>query len=485
MPKALYLYAIATITFFSYQVIWHLQQSLWLDEFTTVWVVESSLNEVFHRSYNYQGQSPLYYLIVFTFVKIFGLTDFTLRTPSLIAGFASVVLLFKILKNYLNTEISIISCLFFLQNPLFVQEVANARPYSLVLFAFLLCLYFVTNPSISQKYKRILFILTATLIFYLHYLYIYSIIFLAILYIFQIEKKNRLKEAILIFSSICFLCLATLPQLILLKQKTKLYEFAPPPSIKSFCKSLSSLICHILALLFACCISQIIQNPTKSFKENLFITKYKDNFKKIIFLFAWTAFPSLFLIASYFISGVSNFVDRYLLWQIPAATTIGAIFYSFLSSKNLKGIFLLLSLISAIILKANYREEWRESINFISKESSKYNTKQILILSGLIESKSLKWMRNDKNKDYLNTTVRHYLPNKNFKISPVPIFYSSKKHKRYYSQIISNLEKKDFWLIKRGDYDLDYFENLFLENNYKKKLKRNYDGVILYLMTHI
>src|SRR5262245_11446011 len=65
-------------------------RSLWLDEFGTLWVIEGSFSQLMERVNAFQGQSPLYYLLVWFFVHLIGESEFTLRLLSLLLGVGTV-----------------------------------------------------------------------------------------------------------------------------------------------------------------------------------------------------------------------------------------------------------------------------------------------------------------------------------------------------------------------------------------------------------
>ena len=70
--------------------------SLWLDELGTWWVVKDGLGDTVHRALTFHGQSPLYYLIVWSARVVGGHSEVVLRLPSLIAAAVSAVLLYRL-----------------------------------------------------------------------------------------------------------------------------------------------------------------------------------------------------------------------------------------------------------------------------------------------------------------------------------------------------------------------------------------------------
>jgi mannosyltransferase len=114
--------------------LWKWDESLWLDEFGTWWVVQSDLPTAVTRTLEFQGQSPFYYLIVWLFAQVFGESETALRLPSLIASAAACWFVYKTASELLDGRTGLFAAAMFWLSSYPVQCSAEARPYSLVLF---------------------------------------------------------------------------------------------------------------------------------------------------------------------------------------------------------------------------------------------------------------------------------------------------------------------------------------------------------------
>jgi hypothetical protein len=65
--------------------------SLWLDEFGTLWAVEDRAGEVVRRATEFHGQSPFYYLVVWSVVRLAGESESAMRAVSLVSMMACVL----------------------------------------------------------------------------------------------------------------------------------------------------------------------------------------------------------------------------------------------------------------------------------------------------------------------------------------------------------------------------------------------------------
>src|SRR5438876_11332789 len=79
-----------------------LSSSLWHDEAGTYWVAKEGFAETVDRAIRYQGQSPLYYLIVWVMLHLGGASEIILRLPSLLSLTVTAVLLFRLARKLID-----------------------------------------------------------------------------------------------------------------------------------------------------------------------------------------------------------------------------------------------------------------------------------------------------------------------------------------------------------------------------------------------
>lgn len=77
---------------------------------------------------------PLYWILLHFWIKIFSFSEFSLRFPSLIFNFLSIVLVFLLGKKLFNKKIGIIASIFIGLSPFHLWYAQEARDYSMVLF---------------------------------------------------------------------------------------------------------------------------------------------------------------------------------------------------------------------------------------------------------------------------------------------------------------------------------------------------------------
>ena len=112
-----------------------LTSSLWLDEFGTFWVVQGDLWNAFQRSWQFQGQSPLYYVFAWAAIHLFGESEFALRLPSLIFGILTALVMYWCGRVLAGPRAGWWAAALTWLSVSSISMSASARPYSLVLFS--------------------------------------------------------------------------------------------------------------------------------------------------------------------------------------------------------------------------------------------------------------------------------------------------------------------------------------------------------------
>jgi hypothetical protein len=150
-----------------------IRHSLWLDELTTLWAVESSLAETVRRVPQVMGQTPLYFSIVWASVHAFGESELTLRLPSLLAGIAGAVVVALSAGSLGGRKAAAWSFVFFWLCYPAIWASVDARPYALAMFfAALAALGFATACQKGTFSGRAMWIVGAAGLVWTHYIFL-------------------------------------------------------------------------------------------------------------------------------------------------------------------------------------------------------------------------------------------------------------------------------------------------------------------------
>ncbi|MCA9145967.1 MAG: glycosyltransferase family 39 protein [Planctomycetales bacterium] len=150
--------------------LWQINESLWLDELHSAWVVSGGIGEIVERA-QIGNQSPLYFYLPWATTSLFGMSEWALRLPSLMAGVGLVVLAYGVAVEFTRSRVAAMACAALAaldHNFLFYST--EARPYACVqlVAAIQLLDFWRLQAGVSVK-RRVIFVASTALLFYLHY----------------------------------------------------------------------------------------------------------------------------------------------------------------------------------------------------------------------------------------------------------------------------------------------------------------------------
>jgi hypothetical protein len=214
-----------------------LPTDLCLDELGSYWVIKDDLRTVIDRAVEIQGQSPLYYVLLWGAVQMLGVSPWALRIPSLLFIFVSSLLVSRLatlLRRPTAGFLSVFGFLFCFQ----IDDAAiQARPYALAILcasaSSILLVKWFRSPGILSS---LLYSLSAALTVYAHYLFGCVLLVHAGWFLCQFKAMNQLNRRGLltgiavIGASLALLLFPALNQLRWLSSRSAVLSFAYPPT---------------------------------------------------------------------------------------------------------------------------------------------------------------------------------------------------------------------------------------------------------------
>jgi 4-amino-4-deoxy-L-arabinose transferase-like glycosyltransferase len=154
------------------------EQSFWYDEsFTPVHVFHPGLGATLKAVVHSENTPPLWYLLAWVDVRLFGDGALALRLPSALAGIATVPVVWAIGKELAGRRAALIGAAIVAVNPLFVWYSQEARAYGLfVFFAALAMLCFVRLLDAPSGKRAAWFALSGALALLTHYFAVFLLI---------------------------------------------------------------------------------------------------------------------------------------------------------------------------------------------------------------------------------------------------------------------------------------------------------------------
>lgn len=111
------------------------KESLWLDEFVTWWCVSRDFSAALAAEVT---NPPLYYLLLFPWVKVFGLSEIALRSFSILPSIGSVYLAYRFGKRFESAPVGLLAAGYQAVSSFHVFYAQEARTHAWLVFFLLL-----------------------------------------------------------------------------------------------------------------------------------------------------------------------------------------------------------------------------------------------------------------------------------------------------------------------------------------------------------
>ncbi len=151
--------------------IYHLgHESIWVDEAYSIRCAGLCLPELFEEIAGKDKHPPLYYVILHTWVGLFGDSEFSARLPSAIFGFLCLLMMYKVGSLMFDREVGLLSCMVLALSLFHVRYSQEARMYSLMALLFLVSIYYFIRLLEEGSIVSLLgYILSTSLLMHTHY----------------------------------------------------------------------------------------------------------------------------------------------------------------------------------------------------------------------------------------------------------------------------------------------------------------------------
>lgn len=356
-----------------------LDQSLWLDEaINTLAVKNNSLFNLVGQYARADFHPPGWFVVLWSWTKIFGYSEIAVRVPSVIFGFLTIWTTYSFGKKLASERVGIIAALLISINPLHIYYSQEARMYAMAALAVSVNMLLLLKLIKGEKLNVILLILSN--IFIMSSDYLAYFIFPAQLLFLLIYKKELIKKWLLALGIAVICGIWWLPvflgQLDVGSQVSANlptwkfivggFDFKKIPL--TFVKFIVGRISLADKLIYAATALPILSLFAYLFFQG---TKSADRPVKIL-LISWIFVPILLAL------GVSIFVPIYdyfrVLFIVPGfIILITAGILSFKSRWQfafLVTVFLI-EILSSLIYLFNpnfHREDWRGAVNFLKSQ---------------------------------------------------------------------------------------------------------------------
>jgi mannosyltransferase len=169
-----------------------LGHSLDLDEFGTLWAVESDFSTTVRRSIDFHGQSPVYYLLAWASLKVLGESESAIRLPSLVAPALAALVIYRIGLLIEGRRAGLLAASVFWLSPAAISIGTVARPYGLAFLFTAIVLYgFIRAVNDGRAASRICFVAGGVGLIASHYLWGLTLLGVGAAYLITPELRRK------------------------------------------------------------------------------------------------------------------------------------------------------------------------------------------------------------------------------------------------------------------------------------------------------
>tara|TARA_B110000483_G_scaffold51421_1_gene63922 strand:+ start:799 stop:1503 length:705 start_codon:yes stop_codon:yes gene_type:complete len=137
---------------------------------------------------------PLYEILLHFWIKLFGISEFSVRMPSLLFSCITLIFLFKIGISFFNKRIALYVSLIFIFSNYHIIFAHEARVYALMGMLSTISIFYylkIITLNKSNKWHFYLLILANILLIYSHYFGVFVLLVISIHFIMNKEMRNK------------------------------------------------------------------------------------------------------------------------------------------------------------------------------------------------------------------------------------------------------------------------------------------------------
>lgn len=391
----------------------HLSASLWLDETLTYWVIRDGLAETLERTVNYQPQ-PAYYIFMWFWTRIFGLSEIALRIPSLIAALAACVAIARLGSRLTrDRETGLLAAVVFASSWNVFRESVDARSYTLGLLV-LLCLALSLIRWIEEGRWRDAWLcgLLAAVLPSLHVFFVLTYPALALYGLSRSSQARCSPKQMGLFALLLVVgALLFLPVGLALLDHGGSYSFVARPRWGD----LFSVFVWgppVAGLLFGIGLAGLMKPPADAESEKGGerppATSIEIPIESAVLLATWMFVPLFLLFAVSITTEMSIFFGRYLIPAIPAVCLFYAIALRSIARGPARIAAVGVIALASFLLFDRPPDDFRGAAIAVNEFTERDGSTPILLASGLIEGEDVNWLGDPTLAAYLNAPVEYY-----------------------------------------------------------------------------
>lgn len=381
-----------------------LRSSLWLDETGTVWLLQGGLADSISNALQYQGGSPLFYVVEWATTALFGTSELALRLPSLVAMGLTAWFVFLLGRRLFDAGAGAVAALVYVSLPLVGFAAGDARPYALASMALTgSALALVRWLDSAKPAHAIAYVVAFAATVYLHYMFALPLVAQGI---YVLARRGRTpagdRQIVLVYAAAAAALVPAVPTLLRVVGQRGLLSNPFPLTPSQLIAELLPLSL-VLVLVVGGVGAALVWRPRRGARVDL-----SDG--SIVFLLAWFAVTFVGLVAISVAGSATVLVPRYFVSVLPALALLAGAFVT-----RLGAVWPQVALVAAVAVVSIVRfpasphtaENWRAAAA-LERELVDDPDTPVLLFAGFVEARRLDWLEDSERSSYLNAPATAY-----------------------------------------------------------------------------
>jgi 4-amino-4-deoxy-L-arabinose transferase-like glycosyltransferase len=376
--------------------------SLWIDEFGTWWGIKDGAQQAIDRAWTYQGQSPLYYLLVWGTRHVTGDPEWALRLPSLVFALLSVSLVYRLMRRLVDVECARIAAVVFTAWPIIAFSSIDFRPYALAtLLAIAATFAFVRWVDDADPWVGVLYAVLFAIVVYAHYLFaVMAIPHICYAIVRVRDGTSRVRPRSLIVTGLGALVLIAPLGIELGRLWARRETVAMPDGLS---------VDWVTTLLIPAGVvgAFVIGGGLAAVNGGRLLERVRISSADLILLVTWAAGTSAALIVAT-LSSPLGLQARYSLVWAPGAVCLVALGIRMFEPAMARRVVVLTLAVLAVLATggAQHLDDWRGAMTAIDGRAGDRSV--VLVQSGFVESVQLDWYSDPERVSYLGAPTSYY-----------------------------------------------------------------------------
>jgi uncharacterized membrane protein len=343
-------------------------QSLWLDELSTMNSVVGGLGKIIQSCKTYDLNPPLDEILVWIWVKVFGVSDFSARSLSALFGVMGAVAIYFLGKKLFSKAAGTYALAILSVNVFHIHYSQEARDYSMIFLLAIISYFFFIRLYQRQDFKScLLYTFFTGLMIYTHYFGLFIVCSQVAFVLFSLPGDKGRRSFVKYFGlSLVSLFILYIPWIPTVLGAAKLQTFwTPRPKPGFFISYFSSYFGGeplVIVLISSLLIIYLITETSE------------DSFRRHkTLLFSWI-FVTLLLPYVRSFGRPAPLLERYTIVILPAIILMASRAIAFIKERQarafLVGVIVVMGLINIFFTRGNYykrlsKAQWREAAKFV------------------------------------------------------------------------------------------------------------------------